>query len=50
VVGGKTEDLKEGIAIAAEVIDSGRAFEKVVRLVKVTGGDLEKLRSWEANL
>jgi anthranilate phosphoribosyltransferase len=50
VVGGKTKDLREGITIAAEVIDSGRAFEKVVRLVEVTGGDLEKLRSWEANL
>jgi anthranilate phosphoribosyltransferase len=47
VVGGKAEDLKEGITIAAESIDSGRAFEKVVQLVEATGGDLKKLEAWE---
>jgi anthranilate phosphoribosyltransferase len=50
VVGGKARDLREGVSIAADVIDSGRAFEKVVRLVEVTGGDLGKLRDWEAEL
>ncbi len=50
VVGGKARDLHEGIAIAANTIDSGRAYDKVVQLVKATGGDLEKLKSWEAGL
>jgi anthranilate phosphoribosyltransferase len=50
VVGGVVENLKEGITAAAEIIDSGKAYEKVVRLVEVTGGDLERLKSWEAGL
>ncbi|MDI6642627.1 MAG: anthranilate phosphoribosyltransferase [Candidatus Hodarchaeaceae archaeon] len=50
VVGGKARDLHEGVAIAANTIDSGRAYEKVVQLTKASGGDLEKLRDWEASL
>jgi anthranilate phosphoribosyltransferase len=50
LVGGKASDLREGLAIASEAIDSGKAYEKVVKLVEATGGDLGKLKTWEASL
>lgn len=50
VVGGKAKDLHEGTAIAANSVDSGRAYEKVVQLVEATGGDVQKLKAWEASL
>ena len=36
IVAGKAEDLKSGAAMAAEAIDSGRAKEKLARLVAIT--------------
>lgn len=36
VAGGKAKDFKEGIAIAAEIIDSGLAMEKLEQLVAFT--------------
>ena len=50
VVGGKAHDIREGIALAADSIDSGHAYEKVVQLVEATGGDIGKLRNLEASL
>ena len=50
VVGGKARDLRKGLAMAADAIDSGRAYEKVAQLVEVTGGDIQKLRDWEAGI
>ena len=50
VVGGRAGDIREGISIAADSIDSGRAHEKVVQLVEATGGEVSKLRALEASL
>jgi len=50
VVGGKARDLHEGLAVAADAIDSGCAYEKVVQLVEASGGDIRKLRDWEASI
>ncbi len=50
LVGGKARDLHEGISVAAESIDSGRAYEKVFKLVEATGGDISKLKALEASL
>lgn len=50
VVGGKASDLREGISIARNSLDSGRAYEKVVQLVQATGGDVRKLKDWEVSL
>ncbi|MCL0095302.1 anthranilate phosphoribosyltransferase [Dehalococcoidia bacterium] len=36
VVGGKARDLREGLAQAAQSIDSGRALQKIGELVKMT--------------
>ena len=50
VVGGKARDIHEGISLAASAIDSGRAYEKAVDLVKSTGGDVSNLKIVEASL
>jgi anthranilate phosphoribosyltransferase len=50
VVGGKARDLREGIKIATEAIDSGKAYEKLVQLIEATGGDMQKLKAVEATL
>lgn len=49
-VGGKAKNIREGLKIAADAVDSGRAYEKVVQLVEATGGDVQKLKNWEACL
>ncbi|MDY6912498.1 MAG: anthranilate phosphoribosyltransferase [Chloroflexota bacterium] len=36
VAGGKASDLKEGLALATESIDSGRAFEKIGKLAQMS--------------
>ncbi|MEQ8357820.1 MAG: anthranilate phosphoribosyltransferase [Kiloniellaceae bacterium] len=36
VVAGKTDSLKEGVALAAEAMDSGRALEVLNRLVRIS--------------
>ena len=36
VAGGKAKDMKEGLSIAAESIDSGNAFKKIDELVEMT--------------
>ncbi len=50
VVGGKGRGLREGIAAAADAIDSGRAYEKLVQLIEATGGGLDKLKALEATI
>ncbi|MDP6460055.1 MAG: anthranilate phosphoribosyltransferase [Candidatus Hydrothermarchaeota archaeon] len=42
-VGGKAESIGEGISLAEESIDSGKAYLKLAMLVRETGGDLSKL-------
>jgi anthranilate phosphoribosyltransferase len=42
-VGGKADSIKEGMALAEESIDSGKAYLKLAMLVRETGGDLSKL-------
>ena len=39
VVAGKAANLKEGVAMARESIDSGRAKAKVAALAKATAGE-----------
>jgi len=50
IVGGKASNFKEGVEVAKEAIDSGRAYEKLRTLIKATGGDLSKLEALEARL
>ena len=38
-VAGKTSSLEEAVPIAREALDSGRALEKLIELVRATGGD-----------
>jgi anthranilate phosphoribosyltransferase len=47
IVGGKASDFKEGVEVAKEAIDSGKAYEKLERLIKETGGDTFKLEALE---
>ena len=35
-IGGKAETMKEGVALAAELIDSGKALETLERLIEVS--------------
>lgn len=42
-LGGKCNNLQEGIEIAKESLESGRAYDKLKALVKATRGDLSKL-------
>ena len=35
-IGGKAESMKDGIALAAEIIDSGKAFETLNKLIEVS--------------
>ena len=35
-IGGKAETLKDGSALAAEIIDSGKALETLDKLIKVS--------------
>lgn len=50
IVGGKASDLKEGLEVARESIDSGKAYEKLQKLIKETGGDVSKLEALEGRL
>lgn len=42
-VGGKADSIRNGISLAEESIDSGKAYLKLAMLVRETGGDLSKL-------
>lgn len=41
----KAADVKEGIEIAKNAIESGQAFEKLKQFVEISGGDLNKLKN-----
>ena len=46
-VAGKVSDLKEGISLSKQVIEKGKPLERLRQLVKVSGGDPDKLKSLE---
>jgi anthranilate phosphoribosyltransferase len=48
VVGGKTNDLAEGVEEARHAISSGRGYEKLKALIEITSGDESKLERMEA--
>ncbi|MDI6903311.1 MAG: anthranilate phosphoribosyltransferase [Methanocellales archaeon] len=50
IVGGRAENFEEGIEIAREAIDSGRAYDILRNLIRATEGDSSKLESLEAKL
>jgi anthranilate phosphoribosyltransferase len=50
IVGGKAPNFKDGVEIAREAIDSGKAYEKLRALIRATGGDMSKLEALEARL
>ena len=39
------KDFFEGVSIAKETIESGRAFEKLKSFIEISGGDIQKLMS-----
>lgn len=43
VVSGKADGLQEGLELAAQSIESGAAYDKLVSLVQFTNGDPSKL-------
>ncbi len=43
LVGGKVDDLTSGVELGSEVIESGKAYEKLRQLVRYTNGDESKL-------
>lgn len=43
VVGGKADDLATGVEVGREAIASGRAYDKLKRLIECTNGDESKL-------
>jgi anthranilate phosphoribosyltransferase len=43
VVSGKVDSLQEGLELAAQSIESGAAYDKLVSLVQFTNGDSSKL-------
>lgn len=50
IVGGKASNFEEGVEVAREAIDSGKAYEKLRALIRTTGGDISKLETLEAKL
>jgi len=47
VVGGKADDLKNGVDLASESIENGDAYRKLKSLIKASGGDTSKLEELE---
>jgi len=42
---GVAKDFKDGVAIAKESLQSGKAFEKLEKLIQFSGGNLDRLKS-----
>ena len=40
-IAGEAEDMKSGIALAAELIDSGKALDTLEKLIEVSNGEAE---------
>jgi len=47
VVADKVDDLKSGVSLASESIESGAAYKKLKDLIKASNGDLSKLEELE---
>jgi len=47
VVGGKAESFEEGLELAAQSIENGAAYGKLVSLIEFTGGNLSRLEELE---
>jgi len=47
VVGGEAESFEEGLELAAQSIESGAAYGKLVSLIEFTGGNLSRLEELE---
>jgi anthranilate phosphoribosyltransferase len=47
VVGGKAQDLVDGMEVSKVSISSGSAYAKLKELVKISGGDESKLEEFE---
>jgi anthranilate phosphoribosyltransferase len=47
VVSGKVENLSQGVNLAAESLESGRAYEKLRSMIKASNGDLSRLEGLE---
>ena len=41
---GKAQDIKEGVEIARDIIKNGKALKKLIKLIKVSGGNTEEIR------
>lgn len=48
VVGGKADDLAEGVKEARNTVNSGRAYEKLKALIEITRGDESRLERIES--
>ena len=49
VVSGKVDNLQEGLGLAAQSIESGAAYDRLMSLVEFTSGDSSKLEEMEKN-
>ncbi len=47
ILGGKAEEFRKGMELARESISSGRAYQKLKGLIKISGGRLEPLEELE---
>lgn len=47
IVGGLAADFTHGLELAEESMESGRAYEKLCKLIEASGGDLSKLEELE---
>ncbi|MHA1357294.1 MAG: anthranilate phosphoribosyltransferase [Candidatus Helarchaeota archaeon] len=47
---GLNTDFREGVELAKESIESGKAYEKLKTLIKISAGDLSKLETLEGTL
>ncbi|MEM3606367.1 MAG: anthranilate phosphoribosyltransferase [Candidatus Bathyarchaeia archaeon] len=48
ILGGRADNFSYGLELAKESIESGRAYEKLKRLIKASGGNLTKLEELES--
>lgn len=44
-LGGKASSIKEGIEISKEIVASGKAFDKFLKIVKLQGGDISYIKN-----
>lgn len=50
LIGGKAENLEEGVEIAREAINSGRAYDKLLRLIEASGGNTDRVDELEESI